>query len=162
MGCFLNNTFPRVGQKDILIYSFVLIYPISTALASTLSQYIHKLIILAIRHISESIHPNAAMTMTMTALATVPLLATTTAAIPGDGDVDVLVGIGHARVLDLGGLAVLHAAALLRLVEEDEVHRLQDRGGGRGDEEAEDGPQTRQVAGRVARVKDDGADYVAC
>lgn len=95
--------------------------------------------------------------MTTAPLTPLPPLAATAVLV----GVDVLVGVGHARVLDLGGLAVLHAAPLLPLVEEDEVQRLQHRGGGRGHEEAEHGPQARQVARRVARVEDDGADDVA-
>lgn len=78
------------------------------------------------------------------------------------GGSDVLVGVGHAGVLDLGRLAVAHAAALLHLVEEGEVRGLQEREGGGGDEEAQHRAQAGQVARRVLGTEDDGADYVAC
>lgn len=128
--------------------SFLLSFFPSFPFAS--SQDVNKLIVLAIRQISKSIESDAAVGAPLDAAAHILGVR-----------VDVLVGVGHARVLDLGGLAVLHAAALLAPVEEDEVQRLQHRGGGRGDEEAEDGAQAREVGRRVAGVEDDGADYVA-
>ena len=77
------------------------------------------------------------------------------------GRCKILVSVRHARVDDLGGLAVGHTPALLQLVQEGEVEGLQDGAHGRRDEEAEHDAQTWEVVGRVLGVENDGTDDVS-
>ncbi|KAJ0165013.1 hypothetical protein CTA2_12598 [Colletotrichum tanaceti] len=101
---------------------------------------VHKLVVLAVRHVQERVLSQVGIQ----------------AVVPGGGVVML-----HAPVLDLPGLAVGDPPALLHLVGDDEVDDLQADDGQQGAGDAHDLGQAGLVLGGVVGVEEQRADDVA-